>query len=375
MRRIIAICLVFIMGIVFSACGNKDGNSGGNTADFVNDDGVEPMYGQLNDTEKKLYDQITADITEGKTEYVFKNIEVDTVSKAYLAVVADHPEFFWVNGGYSCSTQTLGDEVTITFTSNCDLSREQINSRNEALKEVVNEILTEAKALSDDYSKIKFVHDYIVNATTYDEAAYEKIMASSMLDQTLDATTAYGCLVSKRAVCSGYAAAFQFLMQELGIRCGRVSGYKIGGESHEWNYLLLDDEYYFIDVTWDDPVSKDKTQALLTYEYFLIDEEELLLTHTIDSDQIYPACNGKDMNYHKVNGLYLEEYSLEGVKNIVLKKGIDEGIEIKFSSNKEQKSAVEDLFEDGRIFEIPGFENEVSYSVGNSGLILTLYSK
>jgi len=371
MRKIISVCLAVIISLSLISCGNKGGTA---TSDFVNNTGVNPMYDQLNEDGKKAYDRIVADVADGKTEYVFKNVDVDTVTKGYLAVVADHPEFFWINEGYSCSTKTLGNEVTITFTSKCNITAGEIEGKNSALNSVVGEIVSQAEALSDDYSKIKFVHDYIVNATVYDEESF-RIMVGGSTDQPLDATTAYGCLVNKKAVCSGYAAAFQLCMQRLGVSCGRIAGHKIGGESHEWNYLLLGDEYYFIDVTWDDPVLEDKSKSALTYEYFLIDEAELLLTHTINPDQTYPACNGKSQNYYKVNGLFLETYSFDSVKNIILEKGLTDGIEIKFASEQERQKAIKELFEESKIFEIPGFENGVSYSLGSSGLVLSVFAK
>ena len=48
-------------------------------------------------------------------------------------------------------------------------------------------------------------------------------------------------------VCAGYAHAFQYCMQKLGIPAAYIVGY--AGEAHAWNLLQLGGEYYCMDVT------------------------------------------------------------------------------------------------------------------------------
>ena len=55
-------------------------------------------------------------------------------------------------------------------------------------------------------------------------------------------------LFKGKAVCGGYAEAFQEFMHELGIECRAVVGW-----IHEWNQVKLDDGWYWIDCTWNDP--------------------------------------------------------------------------------------------------------------------------
>ena len=42
-------------------------------------------------------------------------------------------------------------------------------------------------------------------------------------------------------------------MDMLGIENGTVSG-EAGDEQHIWNTVKLDDQWYHVDVTWDDPI-------------------------------------------------------------------------------------------------------------------------
>lgn len=42
-------------------------------------------------------------------------------------------------------------------------------------------------------------------------------------------------------------------MDMLGIENGTVSG-EAGNEQHIWNTVMLDGQWYHVDVTWDDPI-------------------------------------------------------------------------------------------------------------------------
>lgn len=335
-------------------------------------DTVYYAYDQLTENEKSIYNSLLEDVLNYSVEFSFTNVDDSSLSKAYLAVIADHPEFFWLSGGYSYKTVTRGEQTEITL-SPITMDMSSVRDMSDTFEILVDSIIAQANAMRSDFEKILYIHDYIVDNTQYDNDAYDLISSGSVKDTVLDSSTAYGCLVKGKAVCSGYSAAFQYLAQRLGYKCARAAGTKIGGENHEWNYILLDDEYYYVDVTWDDPVSADSSSNSKSHEFFCITTDELLMTRTIAKDQDVPNCSGIKYNYYYYNGLYLEEYSFEAVKNIVNTYLNAERIEIKFSSASECQKAQKDLIEDMRIFDISDqFNNGVSYSVGTSGLILSI---
>lgn len=137
-----------------------------------------------------------------------------------------------------------------------------------------------------DYEKIKTVHDYIVVNTIYDRKNLEN---NSIPDIDY---TAKGVFENGIAVCRGYAEAFKLLMDELGIECQIVTGYA-ENISHAWNIVKLDGQWYHIDTTFDDPIdesneSLENPYSNLRYDYFLINDEQIFLDHTMDSNA--PAC-------------------------------------------------------------------------------------
>lgn len=96
-----------------------------------------------------------------------------------------------------------------------------------------------------NYNKIKAAHDYICNQTDY---CYE-----TYADRDNN-YAAYDALFGGKAVCQGYALAFQKFMDTMGIPCyiakGTISSTS-GTQSHAWNIVQLEGEWYYVDCTWD----------------------------------------------------------------------------------------------------------------------------
>ena len=94
----------------------------------------------------------------------------------------------------------------------------------------------------------------------------------------------YSALVNGKTVCAGYARAFQYLLQQLGIPCYYCTGY--AGEAHAWNIVALDDGYYNVDVTWDDSDGG-------RYDYFNKTDTDYADSHIRQELSVYlPPCNG-----------------------------------------------------------------------------------
>lgn len=100
-------------------------------------------------------------------------------------------------------------------------------------------------------------------------------------------------------VCAGYAHAFQYCMQKLGIPAAYIVGY--AGEAHAWNLLQLGGEYYCMDVTWDDPLGNPPTTYY--YNYFNITDAQISKDHTRDSISAQlPIANGTRYSFNAYFG-------------------------------------------------------------------------
>ena len=122
-----------------------------------------------------------------------------------------------------------------------------------------------------DEEKIRVIHDYIINSTDYD-----KVRNDTGTSQ-YDSNTAYGALIEHQAICSGYSDAMGLFLNKFGIK-----NYKIASKTHVWNAVYVNNKWYHLDLTWDDPVSN--RGPILDHKYFLITNEELIKNDDDNSD-------------------------------------------------------------------------------------------
>lgn len=359
--------VIAVLIIVLAGCSHKQNSNA--TTDMTS---VNNTNNQLTSKDDGMYNRILATISEGNVEFSIKDVDEKDIIKEYTSIIKEHPELFWLGDGYSYETVTDNNGKTVTFEC-AHTSMQNINEKRIEFDSIVDNILNEANRQKTLYDKVIYIHDYIIDHTQYDQETYKKMNNSKDSSEIYEATTAYGCLVNNKAVCSGYSAAFQLLMQKLGITSGRVSGRKIGGEDHEWNYIVLDGEYYYVDVTWDDPVN-DNSQDDKTYEFFCITTDELKETHEIDKDQFIPECSANKYDYYVYNNLYLEQYDYDTFKKIYNSNNND-SIEVKFLNSKELKRAVNDLIQGQKIYDIAEGKHSCSYSIGNSERVLSITMK
>ena len=245
--------------------------------------------------ESEVYDALCEGISAYDTEVtVVVPQEMATegvLNVQFYKAFGDHPEWFWLSGSGSWQLLTLGGITTATFTPDLLTDISNVPDMAFELLGFASEIAGGAQQFDTDFEKVLYVHDSIVNVCEYDTATYDEAVAAGELIPDFSYTS-YGCLIERRAVCDGYSKAFQMIMNMLDIPCGRVLGSAFtdtSSESHAWNYIMLDGEYYYVDVTWDDPIGRAPDMGV-SHEYFCVTTEMLLRDHVINEDQFVPEC-------------------------------------------------------------------------------------
>lgn len=157
-------------------------------------------------------------------------------------------------------TKTSG-EVTINITKL--YSEDDIDKINKGVDDIITKYIT--NDMSDDDKLLK-IHDYIINNTRYD--IYKSNSASY---------TALGPLFNGTAVCSGYADLMAIFISKFGLK-----NYKVASNTHVWNAVLINGEWLNIDLTWDDPITKDSEVDTLQHDFFLVNTNKLLEFDTKD---------------------------------------------------------------------------------------------
>lgn len=156
-------------------------------------------------------------------------------------------------------------------------SKEQIDQCESQVIAVKNQILNQI-AGKNDIEKMRYIHDYLVDTIEYDQKFVEKNIYNI-----------YGALVSKTCVCEGYAKASQYLLNEAGLENIIITGTATNSdgktEKHAWNYVNIDEKWYAIDTTWDDPiiVGGGKLTNTIRYRYFLKGSSTMNKNHFIST--------------------------------------------------------------------------------------------
>lgn len=240
-------------------------------ADLTFDVEFYPYYGMLDTSEQKLYRQIYANATA--LNGIFTPVEQVTprqLINIFMAVFNDHPEIFWLDSAYRGRFTRNGNcvEISLQFNETAD----NLAASKAAFDHAAQEIISAAQTQDSDFNKEVYVHNTLLNKIEYHK--------NSPLNQN-----AYSALVNNRTVCAGYARAFQYIMMNLGIPTYYCTGY--AGESHAWNIIKLEGEFYNVDTTWDDTDPN-------TYDYFNRTDADFAGTHMREDLSVcLPPCNGQ----------------------------------------------------------------------------------
>lgn len=230
----------------------------------------------------------------------------EAVYAAFSEMMRRDPEIFWISGVHP-SVTLWGDNAELDQTAKADFiftdafPGMQPEEMFREMKQEAARILETAPKTGSDYDKALFVHDYLVEHTCYD-------LQGSMQDGFQLCHTAYGALVNHSAVCMGYAAAYQYLLRELGVHCMLAGGTAQSSlkenfpqldDSHVWNCVELDGEYYWVDVTWDDPLDQNGQEigGPVRHEYCFVDDNKIFEERTLSEEYAdLPECTDMTLN-------------------------------------------------------------------------------
>lgn len=247
------------------------GEAGGQPAEHF-----APYRDLLGESGQQVYDRLRLAFLQGEYAVQVPPREVmpfDTLFEVYTGLLFDDPGLFQLSKSLQV-TYTDGPEGNTTQPGLLfeGAALEEARARFEA---EATAVLAGAAGYAGELEKVKYIHDYLARTVEYDRQAPR-------------GHEAYGAMVDKRAVCDGYAAAFKYYMNRLGIQAAIVTGHA-GGEEHAWNLVLLEGTWYALDITWDDPV--DAEAGTWNYDYFLLSDAAMGATHTRDARGMrLPAC-------------------------------------------------------------------------------------
>lgn len=176
-----------------------------------------------------------------------------------------------------------------------------LNTAKSILREIIDDDM-------NDFEKIKAIHDWLVLNVTYDDELLNLATNTSIVLANYRGFYLEGVFIDKKAVCEGISKAFCVLANIEGIPCVQVDGYQTlnpGGVKHAWNKVYLDGDWYVIDVTSDGVILNDSFE-ILTYDYFLITNEQMKLKYT-EEEFTNIICDKSYLVFDKLSYIYLDE--------------------------------------------------------------------
>ncbi|MFE3577019.1 transglutaminase domain-containing protein [Lysinibacillus sp. NPDC059133] len=180
-------------------------------------------------------------------------------------IYANISSFKWKYDGYT-------NNIVIRFEFTYHLSQEE----EVFVEQTLTNIIAPMHGLSE-LQKIQAAHDFIVLS-----AEYSKETEGSPYSP-------YTLLTEKKGVCQAYALVLYRMLEMQGFEVQYVPG-KVGEQLHAWVLVKLDNAWYHIDVTWDDPLPDRKGEV--RYNYFLVSDRQLAKDHSWDYTS-FPAATSE----------------------------------------------------------------------------------
>ena len=224
-----------------------------------------------------MYKADTTNLKSKIEDSIVKILKADDYLQASI------PSYKWSFGGYQ-------NNVTITFEFDYHTTKAQEDYVDSEVTAILKDII---KVSMNDHQKEKAIHDYIVANVAY--------------DTTLQKFSAYEGLKNGSTVCSGYAQLAYKMLNESGIEAKIVVG-TAKGDSHAWNLVKLDNIWYHLDCTWDDPVPDVKGRIL--YNYFNLNDAQISKDHIFEKLD-YPVAN---QVYNNKTSIFVESNFMQWMK-------------------------------------------------------------
>jgi len=180
-------------------------------------------------------------------------------------IYANISSFKWKYDGYA-------NNIVISFEFTYHITPAEEAFVEQTLKNIIAPMygLTELQ-------KLQAAHDFIVLS-----AEYSKETNGSQYSP-------YTLLTENKGVCQAYALVLYRMLEMLGFEVQYVPG-KVGEQLHAWVLVKLENDWYHIDVTWDDPLPDRKGEV--RYQYFLVSDRQLAQDHSWDYAS-FPAAKSE----------------------------------------------------------------------------------
>lgn len=225
---------------------------------------------------KNVYKTVLEGFRGRKEEIAAGPFPPEDFQRLIDALHYDNPELFYVGFGKTRLYSSARSSVfRVTYTleaSEQERLEKRLNTLVASLRKKLTGMTMRAGAL--------YLHDYLLKKSSYGECESYPNAGHNIL----------GPLLCGKCVCEGYAKAYKYLADTIGLPCIVAIGEGIhpDGSSggHAWNLVRLGDACFHVDVTFDSLIAGQYCSRA----YFLLSTKEILTDHSISSRFALPDC-------------------------------------------------------------------------------------
>ena len=249
-------------------------------SEYENGENMQKLYDDILSTLEEFW-YSTATVRSKSKIFWFSNRDYGVTSdEAVLTatmVYDANPMLFFANKGIWSGLNEVGIQIKSDYFA--PSTRAQWESE---VSEYISSYESALNGKTTLYQKALALHDALVRRTEY--AFY------SGTDEDVSESWAHditGAIEKNSVVCEGYSRAYELLVNYYGGDCSYAHGIGYTGDgsgNHAWNIVRLDNaKYYFVDATWDDPISNySGAGGLLTHNYFAVGTKSFYKDHEHD---------------------------------------------------------------------------------------------
>ncbi len=240
-------------------------------------------YDQLNKEQQKAYYAMKTGLLNLQDSFAVPMVSKKELSDIYFMLRMDCPEIFY---SVTFSYRYYADSTAVEMIPKYLFSKDKIKEHRQAMESRVKKLTRQAANLNEKEKEL-FIHDFIAENVKYDKL--KKEYSHEII----------GALENGTAVCEGIAKAVKILCDELNIWCiialSEANPDKGIKYRHAWNVVRIDGQYYHLDATFDNTLSRNN---LIRYDYVNLSDKQIFRDHEPVIWKV-PVCSDSDHFYYK----------------------------------------------------------------------------
>lgn len=283
-------------------------------------------YNQLPDNLKYWWDQMVSEcdyilngpgnIQKNKnytnvhtTPYIStgSRISDDEIGELVFMFQYSNPQYFFLQNRYFWTGTNIGIQIYEDFVDYSDRA-DAIQKFSGKIEQWQSQITAQTP-----YGKVKQIHSIMAPDIVYG-AAFKNYTSSTTYtynESQSKTQSAYSAVVYGSTVCAGYTRAFALMCNSAGVETIGVIGTGNGNgkvEDHAWNKVLLEGNWYNVDLTWD-----DQTYGII-YTYYCKSDSDFVKHYVKPSWVPYQPASNKTLTTELFDDVLAGKWYVDGIR-------------------------------------------------------------